>query len=55
MDEVTEFLEECECNRGDWALVSEPEFLDFQMFAFRDFVFLQNMFGKSGGEISRNK
>ena len=37
----------------DWALVSEPGFLDFHIFRFSIFNCLQNSFGKSGGEISR--
>ena len=35
-----------------WALVSEPGFGDFQISNFRDSLVLQNMFEKSGGEIS---
>ena len=30
----------------DWALVSEPGFLDFQIFDFRDYFVLQNIFEK---------
>ena len=44
--------------RKDWALVSEPGFLKFQIFRFsilEIFVFLETIFGKSVGEISRNK
>ena len=41
----------------DGAPVSEPGFLDFQIFRFSilDIFFLQNMFGKYVGEISGNK
>ena len=36
----------------DWALVSEPGFLNFQTFYYR-YLVSQFVFGKSGGEISR--
>ena len=38
-----------------WAPVSEPGFLDFQIFDSRDVFFLQNLFERYVGEISRNK
>ena len=46
----------CGC-AGDWAPVSEPGFLDFHIFRFPivGVLFVQNMFEKSGGEISRKK
>ena len=41
----------------NWALVSEPGFLDFQIvrFSILEFLFLQNMSRKYVGEISRNE
>ena len=36
-----------------WALVSEPGFLDFQIYDVRVYFFLRNIVGKYGGEISR--
>ena len=38
-------------------IVSEPGFWDFQIsrFVFSRLFVLQNTFGKSGGELSRNK
>ena len=47
----------CKMFLENWAPVSEPGFWDFQIFRFviSEIVFLQHIFGKSGGEISRNK
>ena len=42
-------------NKKYWAPVSEPGFLDFQIFDSRDFFFLQHIFENYVGVISRNK
>ena len=42
-------------NSNIWAPVSEPGFLDFQIFDSRDLFCLQNVFETYVGVISRNK